>query len=400
MSSRPKSRVNFADSSNISSSNNTGISNKNTNEHSDNNGNLSRPHSTITSSRALTPAQEYREKLKTLTPHERAMRRLEWRWERDLEIWLPSCLRIQKLQRGVASRALTDVLRTEKQLMFSSCKIILKAGQDILRGKVEDAVFTLTRAIKSDPENKLAHFVRGRGLYFLGRVDEAVNDFSMVLTRAPPSQGDLVRLRIILGDIYHRPLTTFDKFKKVVTGTLEDSFENLNLRETLDMVKVCCFANRGRAHCYLGNFEAAVEDFTECIESRGDDGGDIPSMYFLRGLAFSKIHKWAAAVEDFTLNINLSTLDENAYLRRAVAYAALQDWHNAYDDYTKVIELNPTAKVYTLRARLCTCMRRWDDAVKDYTRALKVDPENEGAKVGLEQATLEHNPLPLISQHD
>ena len=128
-------------------------------------------------SRALTPAQEYRQKLKTLTPLERGLRRLEWRWERDLPLWLPACVRIQALQRGGTARRGTEDMRARKQVMAASCKVILKGGQDILRGKVEDAVFTLDRAIKSDPENKLAHVVRGRGLYFLGRADEAVNDF-------------------------------------------------------------------------------------------------------------------------------------------------------------------------------------------------------------------------------
>jgi len=284
--------------------------------------------------------------------------------------------------------------------MVSSCKVILRAAQDVLRGKVEDAVFTLDRAIKNDPGNKLAHVVRGRGLYWLGKSSEAVNDFSMVLTSREKDPGDRARLRIILGDIYHRPLTTLPKFKQMVTATLEGSFNEpeMSWREVEEMCRVCCAANRGRVFCRLGNWEAAVEDFTEVIESRGDTG-DIPSMYFFRGLAHSKLQNWDSAVEDFTLNIDLSPGDENAHLRRGIAYAALQDWHNSYDDMTRVIELVPTARVYTLRGRLCTCMRRWEEAVEDYEKAIKMDPEDEQARIGLEQATLEHNPLPLVSQH-
>tara|TARA_B110000305_G_C19395110_1_gene617040 strand:+ start:1223 stop:1687 length:465 start_codon:yes stop_codon:yes gene_type:complete len=146
--------------------------------------------------------------------------------------------------------------------------------------------------------------------------------------------------------------------------------------------------------------QAAIEDFTEVIESRGDDGGDIPSMYFFRGLAYCKVHNFAAAVEDFTLNINLCLGDADAYLRRSVAYCALQDWHNAHADMSQVIELEPTAIIYCLRGRLNTCMREWDKAVDDYEKAIKIDPEHEPARVGLEQATLKHNPLPLVSQHN
>tara|TARA_B110000971_G_C19873780_1_gene437453 strand:+ start:212 stop:922 length:711 start_codon:yes stop_codon:yes gene_type:complete len=213
-----------------------------------------------TNPRAMTPAQEYREKLKTLTPHERQMRRLEWRWERDIDIWLPMTVRIQKLMRGIQSRFLTETLRAAKQIMYSSSKIILKAGNSILQGNVDEAVSTLSRAIKSDPENKMAHLVRGRGYYILGESDLAINDFSMVLMNSHQNNtsrtnGDLLRVRILLGDIYHRPLTTFDKFKEIVTATLVDSYMDLGIHDTLEMLKFCAFANRGRAHCAVGNFK-------------------------------------------------------------------------------------------------------------------------------------------------
>lgn len=43
--------------------------------------------------RALTPAQQYREKLRSQTPLERQMRRLEWRWEKNEPAWVEATLR-------------------------------------------------------------------------------------------------------------------------------------------------------------------------------------------------------------------------------------------------------------------------------------------------------------------
>ena len=76
---------------------------------------------------------------------------------------------------------LTNSFKAHKQAMQSSCKIILAAGVDITRGKYDDAIFTLSRAIVSDPSSRLAHLVRGRAYYCLGEDDKAVNDFSTVV---------------------------------------------------------------------------------------------------------------------------------------------------------------------------------------------------------------------------
>ncbi|GMH88397.1 hypothetical protein TrVE_jg7377 [Triparma verrucosa] len=355
----------------------------------------------ITKERALTPAQQYREKLRSQTPLERQMRRLEWRWEKNEEAWIESTLRIQKLQRGIASRTYTDSLKAHKQSMQSSCKIILQAGQDVTRGKYDDAIFTLSRAIAGDPSSRLAHLVRGRAYYCIGEDDKALNDFTTCLAdiNERGEKDELLRMRILLGDIYHRPLTTFERLKTFVTGTLADSFHDPQLYEAVDMVKICAYANRGRVNLRVRNYEIAVEDFTEVIESRGEHG-DIPSMYFFRGLTYCKLHDWNMAVEDFSLNIGLTETDPEAYIRRAGAYSALQDWQKALDDLTTVVELDANAKVYTLRGRLLCCMRNWEEAVLDYRRALAMDKTYELARIGLENATREQEPLPLVSKHN
>ena len=212
-------------------------------------------------------------------------------------------------------------------------------------------------------------------------------------------KDEILRMRILLGDIYHEPLTTFERLKMFVTGTLVDSFHDPQISEAIEMVRICAFANRGRVNLRMENYQMAVEDFTEVIESRGEHG-DIPSMYFFRGLTYCKLHDWTMAVEDFTLNIGLTETDPEAYIRRAGAYSALQNWNAAHEDLTTVLELDATAKAYCMRGRLLCCMRKWNDAILDYKRALAMDREYLPAKLGLEQATLEPDPLPLVSLHN
>lgn len=126
---------------------------------------------------------------------------------------------------------------------------------------------------------------------------------------------------------------------------------------------------------------------------------DIPSMYFFRGMAFSKLHEWVAAVDDFDLNVGLTEQDPDAYTRRAVAWSALQNWDKAHEDLSTALELDASAVLYAMRGRLLCCMRRFDEAIMDYKRSLAMDRDYEVAKQGLAEATKEHDPLPLVSQH-
>ena len=64
------------------------------------------------------------------------------------------------------------------------------------------------------------------------------------------------------------------------------------------------------------------------------------------------------------------------------------------------LQLDANAKVYTLRGRLLCCMRNWEEAVLDYRSALAMDKTYELARIGLENATREQEPLPLVSKHN
>ena len=241
----------------------------------------SRPSSSA--SRALTPAQQYRETLRAMTPAEHVLRRLAWRWEKDIDTWRAGTVKIQRLQRGIASRSFSDVLKAQKQAMYSVVKITLKAGGDVTMGKADDAIFSLSRALHVDPGAKLAYLVRGRAYFVQGMYNEAMNDFSSVVMSgtAEESRDDVLRMRIALGDEYHTALTTFDRLKLFSVGTLVDSFHDPQIRAANDMIKVAGFANKGRLNMVQKFYQNAIEDFTEVIESRGLDDGDcdFASMY-------------------------------------------------------------------------------------------------------------------------
>ncbi|GMI28297.1 hypothetical protein TrRE_jg365 [Triparma retinervis] len=342
--------------------------------------------------------------MRSMTPHDRAMRRLEWRWEKSLPIWSSSALSVQKLVRGAQSRALTAMKRSYKQGVASAMKIILKAGRDVTKGKGEDGVWGCDRALKVDGGGRLGMLVRGRAKYTLGDFSGARDDFSGA-AGGGGEDDDLeeMRYRMVLGDRYHRPMETFEKLKVFVVATLADSFHDPRPGAVREMVKVCAYANLGRCHLKLGSPADAAACFTEVIESRGEVS-DIPSMHFYRGCAYCASHSFVDAAEDFTIAVDLSPGDVENYVRRAIACWCMQDWERALVDMDTAVDMDPTSRIYGMRGRLHCCMRNWGDAVMDYKRAIVIakgmGERNIKAEEGLRTATLKQRPLPLVSLHD
>ena len=346
-------------------------------------------------------------RMRAMTPHDRAMRRLEWRWEKHLPLWSSSTVKIQRLVRGIQSRDKTARAKSYKQGIASALKIVLTAGRDVTKGKSEDAVWSCDRAIKVDEGCRLGRLVRGRAKYRLGDFEGAVEDFKEavlgVAKGGEEEELEVMRYRMILGDRYHRPMETFEKLKVFVLATLADSFHDPSPPSCMSMVQVCASANLGRCYLKLGNPSSSIPCFTEVIESRGEVS-DVPSMHFFRGAAYCLTHSFVDAVSDFTIAVELSPTDVENYVRRAIALWCLQDWDEALKDMDTAVDMTPTSRLYGLRGRLHCCMRNWQEAIMDYKRAIAVakglGERNLKAEEGLRTATLKQEPLPLVSLHD
>ena len=354
-----------------------------------------------------------------MTPDQRTMRRLEWRWEKDLPKWSAAALRIQRVVgRGVKARRLIYSQKVLKATILSCSKLVVQAGQLLATGDFAAAVDLTTKAIVRDPHCKIAYLVRGRALFAVGDLPGSVNDLTTCLMVSDPSSQswggggiEVLRMRVLLGDLYHRAQCSPEKFLRHIIGTLRSTYQSAfelsaekdrkaTPKEMIHLVRIAALANRGRAHQVSGAYHLSVEDYTEVMESRGERC-DIPMMHFLRGMAYARMHAWPAALEDFDLNCRLEPNDVDAKIRRAGAYGALQDWKNAYEDLTAVLDVRKAdPRVLCLRGRLLCCMRKWKDAAEDYRKALSVNRNFEDAKIGLAQCEMEHVPLPLLSLHD
>jgi len=92
-----------------------------------------------------------------------------------------------------------------------------------------------------------------------------------------------------------------------------------------------------------GDYEKAVEGFTEVIETilsgGADEGINIATVYYNRGLSYKKMLAWEEAADDFSMVIGLHPNDAEAYYHRGGCYKILGMEEEAMRDLNRACEL-------------------------------------------------------------
>lgn len=132
------------------------------------------------------------------------------------------------------------------------------------------------------------------------------------------------------------------------------------------------YFNRGLAYFKLNQFKAAVDDYTKVIEKNSQDA----DAFYQRGLAYHRLKNYAAAIEDYTQVIKLNPNEAMAFVSRGLSYSASGDKQKAIADFTQGIRLNPDAIAYYNRGRARFFLADYQGAMEDYTEALRFAPND------------------------
>ena len=129
-----------------------------------------------------------------------------------------------------------------------------------------------------------------------------------------------------------------------------------------------------------------VKLFSKAIEkweyTKGDKNKS--NVYINRGVAYSTIGDYENAVNDFTESLSY-TADSSAYYNRAVVRAYQKRYDEAIKDLTAAIKMNPLLEnAYLLRCELYKKTKKTELAKKDFSTASKISkssaPYFEGLK--------------------
>jgi len=137
------------------------------------------------------------------------------------------------------------------------------------------------------------------------------------------------------------------------------------------------FLKRGITFAVRGDYEIAIEDFTEALKLQPNNG----NIYALRGRTYvAKASKEVTSVAD-----DFSEITVSAY--GTLTPKQTEDYEQAISDFTKAIKLEPKNAVnYRENARVYDCKKNYDKAIADYSQAIRLDPNDAKAYSGRGEA--------------
>jgi len=200
-----------------------------------------------------------------------------------------------------------------------------KGNKLIEENKLESAIEMFNEVLALDYSFYKAYFQRAHSFMSLGKIDNAIEDFSKGIEIKEDAYAYLLRA------------TAFDAKKM---------------------------------------FEESFKDYTKVIELEND-----PSILFFaylnRGSGFNELNRYSEAVKDFNEAIKINPKDPKAAKGRAIAYFHLKQLENAINDWSSVIKLAPNdSEAFKRRASLYIQKGKLEEAITDCDKSLNLNPKD------------------------
>lgn len=141
--------------------------------------------------------------------------------------------------------------------------------------------------------------------------------------------------------------------------------------ETLwtDMIEKYPQSDRG--YYDLANYYAEKNEYDKAIAnfSTAIKVGTDYKTYINRGLAYSKMKNYQAALEDFDKALQMNPNQVEGYVDRGGVYSDMKRYDEALADVNIAIAKKPSYEAYFLRGYIYKSTRQYDLAIADYTTA-------------------------------
>ncbi len=116
-----------------------------------------------------------------------------------------------------------------------------------------------------------------------------------------------------------------------------------------------------------------IRHHDEIIEQSPEDLG----AYSNRSIAKYNLGDYEGAIDDFTQAINIDPKNANAYNNRGYIKYQIERYKDATDDFNEAIKIDPsTALFYNNRGNLKCTLKKYQLAVNDYNEAIKIESNN------------------------
>jgi tetratricopeptide (TPR) repeat protein len=192
-----------------------------------------------------------------------------------------------------------------------------------IAGKLDNIIDKWTNEINKQPD-KTACFLNNRGIMYAERAAYGRGIMEWIST--VPVKESAIR-------------AWFQNYEADYDRALSDLTEAIDSKslEPVSLAKI--YQNRGILYIDLKEYENAITDFNEAVRLRPDNIGT--SLYY-RGIAHDDKGDYEEAIADYTESIGLSTYPalSSRFFNRGILYDKAGEYGKAIFDYTAAIRLN------------------------------------------------------------
>ena len=153
------------------------------------------------------------------------------------------------------------------------------------------------------------------------------------------------------------------------------------------------YNNRGNAYVATHDYDRAIQDFNDAIRIKPGyvtgvtvpEPFDYANAFANRGLTYFHLNEFDRAMLDLNEAIRLKPDNANYFYNRGIVYNAKEDYNSAITDFNRALQINPK-NAYALYSRGIAKLNKddVDGARTDTAAALKIDPEIPG-KIGAKE---------------
>ncbi|MCU0707007.1 MAG: tetratricopeptide repeat protein [Pirellula sp.] len=269
--------------------------------------------------------------------------------------WLYSC---QEENNG---KAAIDHLTKAVALMNDMNVRLHRAMAYLTQNKYALAMEDCEYSLKHEPNNALAHGIRGRILQCEGQFDEAIVACSRAI------------------DLGHESPAVF--LSRAIAYAATDqptlAISDCDAALALEPENAWAIQLHGRLRLQMGDLDSAMKAFEQARDL-------IPDWAEPRE-HLSLVHRMKenpqASVEELTSLIERQPKQASHYVHRAFAYTQLQEYQKAASDYDRAIELEPeNEQLYYLRGTFRTNCQDFELALADFERFLAIHGGNDNVR--------------------
>lgn len=257
-------------------------------------------------------------------------------------------------------------------------------------GRYEEALQVMNQALAIDPDFAFGYNNRGNAKDSLGRHHEAIADYDKAIsinsnywvaylnrartkTKIKDYESALEDFNIVISkepnnyDAY-RYLADMKYANDENIEAIEAYSKSIELHPTEGALN-----NRGNAREQMGDYQGAIDDYTDALKLVGD----LAYIYCNRGFAKTNMLDYDGALLDFEKSIDLDPNHYKAYNNRAELEMARYNNENALLDLLKCIDINPDfVKAYNNLGLVHEQLFNYNDAISAFDKAIELDPEN------------------------